>query len=208
MDCLAEFDLKICGEIELQIHHNLLGHNRPLPKEGFEIHAHEQTLGQCRKWLESYCPGVKLVSVSSNAEAAANVTNDNQIIAIAGSLAAEKYGLDILNSNIEDYSGNTTRFLTIGKVVASQTGRDKTSLMATTKNEQGALFSLLEPFNRLDINLSHLTYRPSKINKWQYSFFIDFDGHQDDNLIQELFSDFSNKDIDLKMLGSYPKSLG
>jgi|TARA_B000000475_G_scaffold200447_1_gene163022 chorismate mutase/prephenate dehydratase len=208
LDCLAEFDLKICGEIELQIHHNLLGHNRPLPKEGFEIHAHEQTLGQCRKWLESYCPGVKLVSVSSNAEAAANVTNDNQIIAIAGSLAAEKYGLDILNSNIEDYSGNTTRFLTIGKVVASQTGRDKTSLMATTKNEQGALFSLLEPFNRLDINLSHLTYRPSKINKWQYSFFIDFDGHKDDDLIQELFSNFSNKDIDLKMLGSYPKSLG
>ena len=92
--------------------------------------------------------------------------------------------------------------------MASQTGRDKSSLMATTKNEQGALFSLLEPFNRLDINLSHLTYRPSKINKWQYSFFIDFDGHQDDNLIQELFSDFSNKDIDLKMLGSYPKSLG
>tara|TARA_Y100000813_G_C24092826_1_gene319033 strand:+ start:71 stop:313 length:243 start_codon:yes stop_codon:yes gene_type:complete len=80
--------------------------------------------------------------------------------------------------------------------------------MATTKNEKGALYSLLEPFNRLDINLSHLTYRPSKNNKWQYSFFIDFDGHKDDDRIKELFSDFSLKDIELNILGSYPKSLG
>ena len=208
LDCLAEFDLKICGEIELQINHNLLGYNKPLPKEGFEIHAHEQTLGQCREWLESYCPGVKLVSVSSNAQAAANVTSDNKVIAIAGDLAAEKYGLEILNSHIEDYSGNTTRFITIGNIMATRTGIDKTSIMATTKNEKGALYSLLEPFNRLDINLSHLTYRPSKTNKWQYSFFIDFDGHKDDDRIKELFSDFSLKDIELNLLGSYPKSLG
>ena len=192
----------------MQINHNLLGYNKPLPKDGFEIHAHEQTLGQCREWLESYCPGVKLVSVSSNAQAAANVTSDNKVIAIAGDLAAEKYGLEILNSHIEDYSGNTTRFITIGNIMATRTGIDKTSIMATTKNEKGALYSLLEPFNRLDINLSHLTYRPSKTNKWQYSFFIDFDGHKDDDRIKELFSDFSLKDIDLNILGSYPKSLG
>ena len=116
LDCLSEFNLKICGEIEMEIHHNLLGHNKPLPKDGFEIHAHEQTLGQCRVWLESYCPGVKLVSVSSNAQAASNVTEDNTVIAIAGELAAKKYGLDILSKDIEDYSSNTTRFLTIGNL--------------------------------------------------------------------------------------------
>ena len=132
LDLLSEFDLKICGEIEMEIHHNLLGHNKPLPKEGFEIHAHEQTLGQCRAWLESYCPGVKLVSVNSNAKAASNVTEDNSVVAIAGDLAAKKYGLDILSKNIEDYSSNTTRFLTIGNIESGQTNSDKTSIMATT----------------------------------------------------------------------------
>ena len=208
LDCLGEFDLKICGEIEMEIHHNLLGHNKPLPTEGFEIHAHEQTLGQCRTWLESYCPGVKLVSVNSNAQAASNVTEDNSVIAIAGDLAAKKYGLDILSKNIEDYSSNTTRFLTIGNIESGQTNSDKTSIMATTKNEEGALYSLLEPFSQLHVNLSHLTYRPSKVNKWQYSFFIDFDGHKEGDLIKNLISILAKKEIEVKVLGSYPKSLG
>lgn len=208
LDCLSEFDLKICGEIEMEIHHNLLGHNNALPKDGFQIHAHEQTLGQCREWLESYCPGVPLVSVSSNAQAAMDVTEDNKIIAIAGELAAEKYGLEILSKNIEDYSNNTTRFLTIGHIDSNQSSLDKTSIMATTKNEEGALYSLLEPFNRMNINLSHLTYRPSKINKWQYSFFIDFDGHKEDSLVQDLLNDLTKKEIAIKILGSYPKAIG
>ena len=134
--------------------------------------------------------------------------NDNKIIAIAGELAAEKYGLDILSKNIEDYSNNTTRFLTIGNIDSSKTSLDKTSIMATTKNEEGALYSLLEPFNRLGINLSHLTYRPSKINKWQYSFFIDFDGHKEDKLVQDLLNDLLDKEIEVKILGSYPKAIG
>ena len=208
LDCLSEFDLSICGEIEMEIHHNLLGRNKALPKEGFEIHAHEQTLAQCRHWLESHCPGVKLVSVSSNAQAALNVTDDNNIVAIAGDLAAKKYGLDILSKNIEDYSSNTTRFLTIGNIDSSPTLEDKTSIMATTKNEEVALYSLLEPFSKLDIYLSHLTYRPSKINKWQYSFFIDFDGHKEEDLIKQLLMDLSSKEIEVKVLGSYPKSIG
>ena len=208
LDCLGEFDLKICGEIEMEIHHNLLGHNKPLPTEGFEIHAHEQTLGQCRTWLESYCPGVKLVSVNSNAQAASNVTEDNSVIAIAGDLAAKKYGLDILSKNIEDYSSNTTRFLTIGNIESGQTNSDKTSIMATTKNEEGALYSLLEPFSKLKINLSHLTYRPSKVDKWQYAFFLDFEGHKDDVLVKSLLSSLADKEIEVKILGSYPKSLG
>ena len=80
--------------------------------------------------------------------------------------------------------------------------------MATTKNEEGALYSLLEPFNRLKVNLSHLTYRPSKVDKWQYAFFIDFDGHKEDELIRNLLSSLTDKEIEVKILGSYPKSLG
>ena len=85
---------------------------------------------------------------------------------------------------------------------------DKTSIMATTKHEEGALYSLLEPFNRMNINLSHLTYRPSKINKWQYSFFIDFDGHKEDRLVKDLLNDLTKKEIAVKILGSYPKAIG
>ena len=94
------------------------------------------------------------------------------------------------------------------RIDAGQTRSDKTSIMATTKNEEGALYNLLEPFNELDINLSHLTYRPSKTNKWQYSFFIDFEGHIEDDKIKSLLSTLISKDIELKILGSYPKSLG
>ena len=100
LDCLSSFDLKICGEIEMSIHHSLMGSDRALPRDNFEIHAHEQTLAQCRKWLDAYCPKVKRVSVSSNAVAAKNAASKANILAIAGSLAAEQYGLEIIRSNI------------------------------------------------------------------------------------------------------------
>ena len=148
------------------------------------------------------------MAASSPAMAITELSSVTLDAAFAGELAATKYGLEILNKNIEDYSSNTTRFITIGKIDAGQTNSDKTSIMATTKNEEGALYHLLEPFNELGINLSHLTYRPSKINKWQYSFFIDFEGHLEDDKIKSLTSNLISKDIELKILGSYPKSLG
>ncbi len=126
LDCLANYDLKICGEVELRIKHNLLGYNKPLPKEGFEIHAHEQTLAQCKQWLDVYCPGIKQVSVSSNAKAALDASQSDSVLAIAGDLAAEKYGLDILDKGLEDYYSNTTRFISIGNIESGTTGADTT----------------------------------------------------------------------------------
>ena len=141
-----------------------MGLNKALPKEGFEIHAHEQTFAQCKNWLDSYCPNVKRIAVSSNAQAAINAKENSNVLAIAGSLAAERYGLDIIKGNIEDYSGNTTRFISIGLQEVGITGDDKTSLLVTTKNESGALYNLLKPIQKNGLNLTHITYRPSKID--------------------------------------------
>ncbi len=207
LDCLADFNLNICGEVEMLIHHSLMGLNQAFPKEGFEIHAHEQTLAQCKNWLDAHCPDVKRVSVSSNAQAAKNAKDSSGILAIAGSLASEKYGLEILRRNIEDYSENTTRFIVIGLQEVSSTGDDKTSLLVTTKNESGALYNLLKPIQKYGLNLTHITYRPSKIDKWHYSFFFDFEGHKDDKKVKNLLDELSSTNSEIKLLGSYPNSV-
>ena len=207
LDCLMDFDLTICGEIEMRIEHNLIGYNKPMPKEGIEIHAHEQSLAQCKDWLSSYCPQAKLVPVSSNSQAAMNASSNDGVLAIGGKEAAEKYNLDILDSNIEDSSSNTTRFIVIGKSNSSQTGNDKTSIVVTTKNEEGALYAVLLPFNELSLNLSHLTYRPSKKDKWHYSFFLDFEGHKDQEDVQQLFKQLDILNAEVKILGSFPKAI-
>ena len=207
LDCLADFNLNICGEVEMLIHHSLMGLNQAFPKEGFEIHAHEQTLAQCKNWLDAHCPDVKRVPVSSNAQAAKNAKDNSGILAIAGSLASEKYGLEIIRRNIEDYSENTTRFIVIGFQEVSSTGEDKTSLLVTTKNESGALYNLLKPIQKNGLNLTHITYRPSKINKWHYSFFFDFEGHKEDKKVKSLLDELSATNSEIKLLGSYPNSV-
>ena len=207
-DCLASYEVRICGEMEMKIHHNLLGLNKALPSEGFEIHAHEQTLSQCRKWLDSHCPGAKRIAVSSNALAAKKSSGEPKILAIAGKLAAEKYGLDIIQNNIEDYPDNTTRFVTLGLHEVGTTGNDKTSLMVTTKNEPGALYKVLKPIKENNLNLTHLTYRPSKLDKWNYSFFLDFEGHEKDKNVKLLLEELSNSSVEIKILGSYPQAEG
>ena len=207
LDCLMDFDLTICGEIELRIEHNLIGYNKPMPKEGIEIHAHEQSLAQCKDWLSSYCPQAKLVPVSSNSQAAINASENEGVLAIGGIEAAQKYDLDVLDNNIEDSSSNTTRFIVIGKSQSTKTGNDKTSIVVTTKNEEGALYSVLLPFNELSLNLTHITYRPSKKDKWQYSFFLDFEGHEDEGDVQKLFQQLNNLNAEVKILGSFPKAI-
>jgi len=207
LDCLSSFDLKICGEIEMSIHHSLMGSDRALPRDNFEIHAHEQTLAQCRKWLDAYCPKVKRVSVSSNAVAAKNAASKANILAIAGSLAAEQYGLEIIRSNIEDYSNNTTRFIILGHQEAEISGKDKTSLVITTKNEPGALYKVLKPINKNELNLTHIAYRPSKNDKWNYSFFLDLDRHLQDKKMVKLLKELSKIQVNIKILGSYPRAV-
>ena len=201
------YSLKIIGEVELRIHQNLLVAQGTEIKNISRIYSHQQSLAQCRKWLDAHFPKVERVAVSSNAEAARMVKNEWHSAAIAGETAAELYGLTILHANIEDNPNNTTRFLIIGTEEVPASGDDKTSLIIAAHNEAGALYHILEPFYRHNISLTRIETRPAQNDIWSYVFFIDFEGHVDDALVKEALAELIPVVRDLKLLGSYPKAV-
>ncbi len=207
-DCLIESSLSIVGEIVVPIVHHLLTRKELDKTAGIEqIASHKQSLAQCRNWLKKNFPAVSLIEVSSNAQAAKLASESKSVAAIAGSMAAEMYGLIIQNSAIQDKSNNSTRFLVLAdkSKATSPSGADKTSVLIYTNNEPGALFRILQPFEELGISLSKIETRPSKVEAWEYVFFIDFDGHINDTSVAELFSRLKKCTAEIKILGSYAK---
>jgi len=205
LDCFSMHQLHICGEVMLRIEHCLLVNRETDPEEIRQIVSHQQSLGQCRHWLEDNFSHVDKLAVSSNAEAARTAASELGVAAIAGRSAAMIYGLDILHENIEDIHDNTTRFAVISRDKAwSPTGQDKTSLIISTKNEPGALFDALEPFKNHEVNLIRLESRPSRKEAWSYSFFVDIEGHNQDANIQGALGELSNHSLEFRVLGSYP----
>jgi chorismate mutase / prephenate dehydratase len=206
LDSFLTSSLLICGEVEIKVHQNLMGLAENLD-EIKEVFSHQQSLAQCRQWLDKHLPHVKYTEVSSNAEAARLASLNPKAVAIAGLAAAEIYNLTIIEKNIEDEANNTTRFIIIGQQTSSPTGNDKTSLIMSTGNQPGALYKMLEPFARFGIGLAKIESRPSRQGLWEYIFFIDIDGHSEDKVIAqalELVKDSVNM---LKLLGSYPKAV-
>lgn len=206
LDSFLRSVLMIAGEVSLRIHHNLMGKLGSLA-EIREVYSHQQSLAQCREWLDRYLPEARRVPVSSNAEAARLVATAPEAAAIAGEVAAELYGLGILERNIEDEPDNTTRFLVIGRNAVSRTGGDKTSLLLATRNFPGALYGVLEPFARHRISMSKIESRPSRRGTWDYVFFIDLEGHRDDPAVAEALAELEQHVTMLKILGSYPRAL-
>ena len=205
-DCLMFSDLKICAELEMPIHQAFLV-PRDQEEENVEIiYSHEQSLAQCRTWLRTNYPGVQQQAVSSNAAAAKLVSESVGAAAIAGEIAAKPYNLVVKYRNIEDSLDNKTRFLVLGREDVGPSGRDKTSILVSTRNEPGALFRVLEPFHRHNISLSRIEARPSKMSSWTYVFFIDFDGHRESAAIRNVLTEVENVASELKTLGSYPKA--
>ncbi len=207
LDNFMNSNLKICGEVELRIHQNLLVSDVTHVSSITRIYSHSQSLAQCRKWLDSHYPKAERVAVSSNAEAAKRLKGEWNAAAIAGSMAADLYGLTILAEKIEDQPDNSTRFLIIGQQAIPPSGVDKTSIVVAMRNEPGALHNLLEPFHRHSIDLTRVETRPSRTGVWTYVFFIDFVGHVQDPLISEVLAEVSARCADLKLLGSYPKAV-
>ncbi len=203
-DCLVDTALVIVGEEIVPIEHQLM-----LPKAGSNqdirvIASHKQSLAQCRQWLQKQYPDASLLECASNAEAARLAASEPHTAAIAGRTAATIYGLDIIAENIQDQQHNSTRFLIMGQQGVDATGQDKTSILVYASNRPGALFYVLEPFENLKISLTKIDSRPSKRKAWEYVFFIDFEGHQDDDKVQELFSRLQSCTEEVKVLGSYP----
>ncbi|WP_111640567.1 prephenate dehydratase [Marinimicrobium alkaliphilum] len=207
LDNFMSSNLKICGEVELRIHHNLLVSSVTDTKSISRIYSHAQSLAQCRKWLDAHYPNAERVAVSSNAEAAKRLKGEWNAAAIAGSMAAELYDLRILAEKIEDEPDNSTRFLIISSQEVPPSGVDKTSLLVAMRNEPGALHNLLEPFHRHNVDLTRVESRPSRTGAWTYVFFIDFTGHAQDAAVAEVLKEVASRAADLKILGSYPKAV-
>lgn len=207
LDNFMDSPLKISGEVELRICHHLLAAPGTAERDIVRICAHQQALAQCRNWLDRHWPNVERQAVSSNGEAARLAAATPGVAAVAGEMAAELYHLQALAQHIEDYPDNTTRFLVIGREEVPPSGRDKTSIIVSSRNKPGALFTLLDPFRRAGVSLTRIDTRPSRTEKWAYVFFIEFEGHVQDPGIAAIVTELEEQSILLKPLGSYPRAV-
>jgi chorismate mutase/prephenate dehydratase len=202
LDMFVDSDLKICAQIILDVAHNLLAN---YPKNKIKrVYSILQVFGQCRIWLQENLPCVEKIEVSSTTRAAQIATKEKYSACIASALAAKVYKLKIIASDIEDSPHNITRFLVIGKTDVGQTGHDKTSILFSVKDKVGALHDMLVPFKKCRINLTKIESRPSKKKAWEYYFYVDLQGHQNNPRIKKALLELETKCAFLKVLGSYP----
>ena len=209
LDLFLTSPLKICGEVELRVHQHLMSRTGRL--EDIErVYSHPQSLAQCRGWLDEHLPDVERIPVASNAEAARRARDEKGTAAIAGQVAAEVYGLEILVADIEDRKDNTTRFLVVGKQSFRSSGEDKTTLLVTAgkTDSPGALYRLLEPLARHGISMTRIESRPSHRHKWDYVFFVDIEGHEQDPPVRRALAELKKRASLFRVLGSYPRAIG
>jgi len=206
LDMFLDSPLSISGEVELRIHQNLLSNEKNIADIKC-VYSHQQSLAQCREWLDANMPNVDRISVSSNAEAARISKKEKHSAAIAGEMAAQIYELAMLVENIEDDPDNTTRFLIIGRSNTKPSGMDKTSILLSTPNKPGALHRLLDIFSRHGLSMTRIESRPSRRGMWDYVFFIDIEGHILDEGVAAAVSELEQETSILKVLGSYPRAV-
>lgn len=207
LDLLVATPLKACGEVVVRIHHHLLNLSGSL-KNVKKVYAHAQALAQCQYWLNAHLMGqVQRVAVSSNAEAARLAQHEDDAAAIASQAAAEIYGLRKIAENIEDEPNNTTRFLVLGHQITAPSGKDKTTLIVSSQNQVGTLHKLIEPISRAGISLTKFESRPSRTGLWEYLFFMDIEGHEDESHVQTALRELRADAAFVKVVGSYPKAV-
>jgi chorismate mutase/prephenate dehydratase len=212
LDMFVDSDLKIVSQIVLPIQYCLAANCR---LEGIRrLYAHPQALGQCRSWVQKNLPQAEIFETSSNARSAELVAHPpartarphRNVAAITGMLAAEKYGLRVLEQDIQDNAANATRFLVLGRQCSPPTGDDRTSLLVSITDKVGALHGALAAFRRYRINMTKIESRPSKRKAWEYFFFIDLDGHVEDRKVARAIRLFGRHCNFVKVLGSYPNA--
>jgi len=208
LDRFLASSVHICGEVELRIHHHLMGKMDSLQSIS-RICSHSQALGQCRLWLSEHLPDVERVPVASNAEGARRARDEKGTAAIAGDTAAEVYGLNILAHEIEDHEDNATRFLVLGRKLLAPSGADRTTLLLSVDDTEasGALHRLLEPLAQHGISMTRIESRPSRRRKWTYVFFIDIEGHADEQHVHEALQAVKQRASLFRVLGSYPRAV-
>lgn len=203
LDLVVASPLKICGEVMLPIHQTLMRKDARL--DGIRrVYGHAQSLAQCQRWLARHLPHAERVSVVSNSEGARLAAAEPDSATLGSEVAAALYGLAVVERRVEDEASNTTRFLVLGATDAAPSGRDKTSLVMSTKNEPGAIVKLLQPLADAGISMSKLESRPARAGNWEYLFFVVCEGHRDEPRVAAALAAIASRAAFLKILGSYP----
>jgi chorismate mutase/prephenate dehydratase len=209
LDLLLVTPLRIVGEVELRVQQNLLARGASL-KDVRRVYSHAQSLAQCNAWLNQNLPGVERIQVVSNAAAARRAGEESGAAAIAGENAAPRYQLNVLARSIEDDPNNTTRFLVLGDLEPAATGNDRTSVVMSAENKPGAVHALLSPLAANGVSMTRIESRPARAMRsalWEYVFFIDVQGHQQDKPVAAALAELRRKAPFLKILGSYPAAI-
>ncbi|MFO0848740.1 MAG: prephenate dehydratase [Gemmataceae bacterium] len=203
LDCFLQMpQVKICSEIRLRVHHNLLSNAEQVDVR--RVYSKAQALSQCRHWLGKNLPHATLHEVSSTADAARLVQTDPHAAAVASREAAVRFGLRVLFSNIEDHTENETRFAVIALADSARTGNDKTAVMFEVPHSPGSLADVLQVFKSNKINLTWIESFPTKAVKGEYVFFTDFDGHRDDPKVKKALKSLEETCEAVSVLGSFP----
>ena len=209
LDLLAnDYDLKIRNEIILPISHNLLINEGSSVEDIEIVYSHMQALSQCRKFIEKM--GAKPVATPSTSGAAEMIKGQKNAAAIGTRKAGKIYGLKIAAENVQDFENNSTRFVVLGKEDHAPTGHDKTSIVfSLIEDKPGGLYDVLGEFAKRDVNLTKIESRPSKKKLGTYIFFIDLEGHREDDEVKNILdtikiNSMKTKISYIKLLGSYP----
>ena len=201
-DLLLETDLNVIGEIYHRIHHCLIGTGSIGDID--TVYSHPQALGQCRKFIqENSLKTIPSYDTAGSVKIIKNL-NKNNVACIASKNAAEIFDVPIIKEGVEDNANNYTRFLVFSKENNDKTDNSKTSIIFSVKHEAGALYQIINEFYQHKINLTKIESRPNKNTPWEYNFYVDFEGHQDDSSIKDMLQKLRSNTTFLKILGSYP----
>ncbi|MGE5190558.1 MAG: prephenate dehydratase [Gemmatimonadota bacterium] len=206
LDMFVDHNLLISGEIQIEVAHDLLSVTGDL-EHIRKVYSHPHAIAQCRGWIERNMRNVPVYDVESTARAAELAKDDPSSAAIAGDAAAKIYGLKSVRKRIQDNANNVTRFIIVGKIAPERTGNDKTSLLFAAKDEVGALYQMLAPFAKHQVNLTKIESRPIKKKAWEYLFFLDMEGHIADDPVSRAVDELRMRAQFLKILGSYPRAI-
>jgi len=204
LDAFIHAHVHICAEVLVEIHHNLLA--RCPVEQISRIASKPEVFAQCRSWLSTSFRQVEMLPVASTSKAAELAVTEPGLAAIGSVLAAELYDLRVVFSNIEDNPHNMTRFFVISRTPARRTGKDKTAIMFTTAHKAGALVDVLNVFSRHEVNLTNIDTRPSKRRNWEYYFFMDAEGHCEDQNFADALEEARSHCGELHVLGSFPQA--
>ena len=203
LDLLRDYGLRITAENLLRVRYHLLASGRDV--ERFKVlYAHPMAAAQCRAWIRNRMPGVSIEESTSSSMAARQAAEDPEAAALGNQLAAKTYNLTVLEEGIEDHPDNVTRYVSIGRTEGRRTGKDKTSIMFSANHRPGALFEILKTLAKRDVNMTRIESRPMKTRSWEYLFFVDLQGHEEDKNIRSALKKLEAHCESFKRLGSYP----